>query len=69
LSLVECRVKLIYPYALYMVSVTSYRINIYMTYTTANVVSYTMIQQHEADHSPPASAEVKKMWLCTSTPP
>jgi hypothetical protein len=23
----------------------------------------------EADHSPPASAEVKKMWLYTSTPP
>jgi hypothetical protein len=24
---------------------------------------------HETDHSPPASAEVKKMWICTSTPP
>jgi hypothetical protein len=24
---------------------------------------------HEADHSPPASAEVKKMLICTSTPP
>jgi hypothetical protein len=23
----------------------------------------------EADHSPPPSAEVKKMWICTSTPP
>jgi hypothetical protein len=23
---------------------------------------------HEADHSPPASAEVKKMWIYTSTP-
>jgi hypothetical protein len=23
----------------------------------------------EADHSPPASAEVKKMWIYTSTPP
>jgi hypothetical protein len=23
----------------------------------------------EADHSPPTSAEVKKTWLCTSTPP
>jgi hypothetical protein len=23
----------------------------------------------EADHSPPASAEVKKMWICISTPP
>jgi hypothetical protein len=22
----------------------------------------------EADHSPPASAEVKKMWICTSAP-
>jgi hypothetical protein len=25
--------------------------------------------RREADHSPPASAEVKKMWICTSTPP
>jgi hypothetical protein len=24
---------------------------------------------HEADHSPPTSAEVKKMWIYTSTPP
>jgi hypothetical protein len=24
---------------------------------------------HEADHSPPISAEVKKMWIYTSTPP
>jgi hypothetical protein len=24
---------------------------------------------HEADHSPQASAEVKKMWIHTSTPP
>jgi hypothetical protein len=23
----------------------------------------------ETDHSPPASAEVKKIWICTSTPP
>jgi hypothetical protein len=23
----------------------------------------------EADHSPLASAKVKKMWICTSTPP
>jgi hypothetical protein len=23
----------------------------------------------EADHSPPRNAEVKKVWLCTSTPP
>jgi hypothetical protein len=23
----------------------------------------------EADHSPPTSAEAKKMWICTSTPP
>jgi hypothetical protein len=23
----------------------------------------------EVDHSPPASAEVKKMWIYTSTPP
>jgi hypothetical protein len=24
---------------------------------------------HEADHSPPTSAEVKKIWIYTSTPP
>jgi hypothetical protein len=24
---------------------------------------------YEADHSPPTSAEVKKMWIYTSTPP
>jgi hypothetical protein len=23
---------------------------------------------HEADHSPPASTEVKKIWICISTP-
>jgi hypothetical protein len=27
------------------------------------------LQGREADHSPPASAEVKKMWSYTSTPP
>jgi hypothetical protein len=26
-------------------------------------------QGREADHSPPASAEVKKMWIYTTTPP
>jgi hypothetical protein len=25
-------------------------------------------QEREADHSPPTSAEVKKMWIYTSTP-
>jgi hypothetical protein len=25
--------------------------------------------EREVDHSPPASAEVKKMWIYTSTPP
>jgi hypothetical protein len=25
--------------------------------------------EREADHSPPASAEVKKIWIYTSTPP
>jgi hypothetical protein len=25
--------------------------------------------ESEAEHSPPASAEVKKMWICTYTPP
>jgi hypothetical protein len=27
------------------------------------------VQGCEADHSPPTSAEVKKMWICISTPP
>jgi hypothetical protein len=26
-------------------------------------------QEHEADHSSPTSAEVKKMWIYTPTPP
>jgi hypothetical protein len=26
-------------------------------------------ENREADHSPPASAEVKKTWIHTSTPP
>jgi hypothetical protein len=26
-------------------------------------------QGREADHSPPTSAEVKKMWIYTTTPP
>jgi hypothetical protein len=26
-------------------------------------------QGHETDHSPPTTAEVKKMWIYTSTPP
>jgi hypothetical protein len=26
-------------------------------------------QGHEADHSTPASVEVKKMWICISAPP
>jgi hypothetical protein len=26
-------------------------------------------QEREADHSPPTSAEVKKIWTYTSTPP
>jgi hypothetical protein len=26
-------------------------------------------QEHEADHSPPTSAEVKKTWILTSIPP
>jgi hypothetical protein len=25
--------------------------------------------EREADHSPPTSVEVKKTWICTSTPP
>jgi hypothetical protein len=28
-----------------------------------------MRQGRETDHSPPTSAEVKKMWIYTSTPP
>jgi hypothetical protein len=31
--------------------------------------SYPMGTGGKADHSPPASAEVKKMWNYTSTPP
>jgi hypothetical protein len=27
------------------------------------------LQEPEPDHSPPSSAEVKKMWIYTSTPP
>jgi hypothetical protein len=27
------------------------------------------LPEREADHSPPANAEVKKMWIYTSTPP
>jgi hypothetical protein len=27
------------------------------------------LQGREADHSPPASAEIKRMWIYTSTPP
>jgi hypothetical protein len=30
--------------------------------------SYVSRPQREADHSPPTSAEVKKMWIYTSTP-
>jgi hypothetical protein len=32
-------------------------------------VSGTKLQGPEADHSPPTSAEIKKMWIYTSTPP
>jgi hypothetical protein len=31
--------------------------------------SSTFVTGREADHSPPTSAEVKKMWIYTSTPP
>jgi hypothetical protein len=30
---------------------------------------WDITQGREADHSPPASTEVKKMWIYTSTPP
>jgi hypothetical protein len=31
--------------------------------------TYAFFQGREADHSPPTSAEVKKMWIYTPTPP
>ena len=36
-----------------------------------NVVTFPGVKwpEHEADHSPPSSAEVKTVWNCTSTPP
>jgi hypothetical protein len=49
------------------------------THSAAHPVSYPMViggsfpggkaAEVEADHSPPTSAEVKKIWLYTSTPP
>jgi hypothetical protein len=41
------------------------------SYLKATGVSFlgVMRQRHEADNSPPASAEVKKMWIYTSNPP
>jgi hypothetical protein len=41
------------------------------SYTMGTVDSFPGVKQpgREADHSPPTSAEVKKMWIYTSTPP
>jgi hypothetical protein len=41
------------------------------SYTIGTGESFPEVKRprHEADHSPPASAEVKKMWMYTSTPP
>jgi hypothetical protein len=36
---------------------------------TGNLSPGVKRPRHEADHSPPAIAEVKKMWIYTSTPP
>jgi hypothetical protein len=54
-------------------------LNVVQTGSGVHPTSYTMStgssfpgvkrQGHEADHSPPTSAEVKKMWIYTSTPP
>jgi hypothetical protein len=35
--------------------------------STRPPIQWVLRAQHEADHSPPASAEVKKMWIYTST--
>jgi hypothetical protein len=41
------------------------------SYTMGTGSSFPGVKQpgREADHSPPASAEVKKIWIYTSTPP
>jgi hypothetical protein len=41
------------------------------SYPIGTVDSFPGIKRQgpEADHSPPASAEVKKMWIYTSAPP
>jgi hypothetical protein len=41
------------------------------SYTMGTGGSFPGVKQpgREADHSPPTSAEVKKMWIYTSTPP
>jgi hypothetical protein len=35
----------------------------------ATAKQVTFMQEHEANHSPPTSAKVKKMWMYTSTLP
>jgi hypothetical protein len=41
------------------------------SYTMGTGSSFPWVKRpgREADHSPPTSAEVKKMWIYTSTPP
>jgi hypothetical protein len=56
-----------------------YLLNVVQTGSVAQPASYPMgtgalssaVQRprHEADHSTPTSAEVKKMWIYASTPP
>jgi hypothetical protein len=36
---------------------------------TGDIFPGVKLLGHEADHSPPNSAEVKKIWIYTSTPP
>jgi hypothetical protein len=48
---------------------TSYREALGPTQPPIQWVPGVKRQGREADHSPPASAEVKKMWIYISTPP
>jgi hypothetical protein len=36
---------------------------------SSNIFCYLQVQEREAEHSPPASAQVKKIWIYTSTTP
>jgi hypothetical protein len=43
---------------------------VYSTYPTGTSGSFPAVKRsgRETDHSPLASAEVKKMWICAATP-